>query len=280
MEEEMIEDYETIKSVLIEKKARKEKRLEEEKAEYKRLKEIGTAISDFAFKSVKTLIISIENELLQINAQLEYLRPVIDEDKEYRLRQYHEFQNKMKELIPDNLQLRFHGCPIYTAKQIIKSGEIISSVDRIGLKTSYDEDGEISVTTKKDVGASVGVYANLKNSFCLPAGCIFVLFPENEGDALLSERRTIMNNVNFKNNPERLYAILTTPENIKRVNEWCGEAGIDLGKIYDFDEFSKKLEETDVVQDAVETWKKIKNKNNKGSMVTPLSIKNIDEEER
>ena len=51
----------------------------------------------------------------------------------------------------------------------------------------------------------------------------------------------LIGNVSFKENPERLYSIITTPENIERVTEWAEKANIDLSKIHDFDGFIQEI---------------------------------------
>lgn len=176
------------------------------------------------------------NALEQIKDQISFLRPSSKEDMEYRLRQYDEFSRKMRVCIPDYLQLRFHGCPIYTAKRIIESGELSSSVDRLGIETSYDVAGQISVTTKNSLETTVQGYAGLNGNYELPAGCIFVLLPKDEFDAEIGQSM-LMNNVNIRNEPDRLFAIITTPENYEILREWCKNNNIEEEKIYDYDGF-------------------------------------------
>ena len=50
-----------------------------------------------------------------------------------------------------------------------------------------------------------------------------------------------LGNVSFKENPERLYAIITTPENIERVTEWVENANMDVSKIHDFEGFIQEM---------------------------------------
>lgn len=178
------------------------------------------------------------NALEQIKDQIFFLRPSTKEDTEYRLRQYDEFSKRMRACIPDNLPLRFHGCPIYTAKRIIESGELSSSVDRLGIETSYDVAGQISVTTKNSLETTVQSYAGLNANYELPAGCIFVLLPKDEADAE-NGKSMLMNNVNIRMEPDRLFAIITTPENYERLEEWCKNNNIEEEKIYDYDGFER-----------------------------------------
>ena len=50
-----------------------------------------------------------------------------------------------------------------------------------------------------------------------------------------------MHKTNYiKDEPNRLYSIITTKENISRVKKWCLEYGIDSDKVNTHDEFLKK----------------------------------------
>jgi len=64
------------------------------------------------------------------------------------------------------------------------------------------------------------------------------LLPKDEEDANLAEQK-LMRNVNFRKTPHRLFAIITTPENIERVKEWAKSGGINPSKVHDFDSFIK-----------------------------------------
>ncbi|HCC07306.1 MAG TPA: hypothetical protein DEP72_03985 [Clostridiales bacterium] len=173
--------------------------------------------------------------------RLEFLRPESKEDIAYRLRQCHEFPSKIRQVIPDDLPLRFHGTSIYNAKHILHDGELSSSADRIGVETSYDTNDQVSVTTKQTIETTVSSYTDLTGDYCIPAGCIFVLLPKDEidekaGDSLL------MGNVNFKSEPDRLVAIITSNENIPNIHEWSSESNVNESKIYDFDGFIQTFE--------------------------------------
>lgn len=160
-----------------------------------------------------------ENALNEINNKLIFLRPATEEDISYRLRQYDTFSKIIEELIPDELPLRFHGCSIYNAKAIIKSGGISSSVDRLGFETSYDVEDQISVTTRKTIDITVQGYADLIKDFNLPAGCIFVLMPKDKQEEQIGDS-LLMHNINFKKEPDRLFGIITTLENLDKVKTW------------------------------------------------------------
>ncbi len=238
--EKILEEFEKRKNNLIRYKATLEENLKKAIDKYHSIESSEIDKKEARLRIAQKIISIRKNALAQVEDQLEFLRPSNERDMEYRLRQYDEFSKKIKDLVPEDLPLRFHGCPIYTAKHIIESGEISSSVDRLGVETSYDTEGQISVTTKDTLDTTIHGYTHLSENF-LPAGCVFVLLPKDELDAKAGDSM-LMGNVNFKQEPNRLYGIITTPENIGKVSQWVKVSGIDLSKIHDFDEFAKSFE--------------------------------------
>lgn len=81
----------------------------------------------------------------------------------------------------------------------------------------------------------------------MPAGCIFVVLPKDDNDRESGES-LLMGNVNFKEEPSRLYAIITTPENINMVSKWCKENNVDSGKVYDYDSFALLFKQKNVIK--------------------------------
>lgn len=51
----------------------------------------------------------------------------------------------------------------------------------------------------------------------------------------------MMHNVDFSQNPEQLFGVFTTPENIKRVKEWMRLSGLNQSRVYTFDEFINEV---------------------------------------
>ena len=76
----------------------------------------------------------------------------------------------------------------------------------------------------------------MTGNYELPAGCIFVLHPKNEQEVESSEC-LLIGNVNFKENPDRLFAIITTPENVELVKEWGRASNVDSNKVHDYENF-------------------------------------------
>lgn len=183
----------------------------------------------------------IERRLYIEQQKLKYVRPNTIEDVRYRQRQEKEFQKELLKVIPQNLLLRFHATPIYSAEAIIKQKRIVPSYDTFGIKTSADVEEKISVTRADDIHMhTLPRYSDLfEYQECLPAGCIFAVFPLEETD--LEDNKWRMKKVDFSTHPEQLYKIITTPENISRVQQWCLESGLDVSYVCDYDNFVKIL---------------------------------------
>lgn len=177
-----------------------------------------------------------ENSLELVEDKLKFMRPSREEDIAYRNRQYNEFANKISALVPEDLPLRFHGCPIYAAEKIIQSGEISSSADRLGVGTSYDGAGQISVTSKDNLHITTQGYTDLIGDYSLPAGCVFVLTPNDLADEETGEHQ-MMDSVSFKSDPSRLVAVISTPENTETIRGWLQNNDLDVQKATDFDGF-------------------------------------------
>lgn len=239
---EDIKEFERKKEILLRNRESALQRVEKAKEKYENIKSDDTIDKkelrlEIAQKTIQSRIYALE----QINNQLEFLRPSSQDDIDYRLKQYSEFSKQVKSEVPDDLHLCFHGCPIYAAKHIIEDGEISSSVDRIGSETSYDVSDQVSVTTKNTIETTVQGYTGLTGNYNLPAGCIFVILPKDDNEIQTSETSMLIGNVSFKENPERLYSIITTPENIEKVTEWAEKANIDLSKIHNFEGFIQEI---------------------------------------
>jgi hypothetical protein len=174
--------------------------------------------------------------------RIDLARPRQSEDISYRDWARENLGPAIREAIPIGLPLRFHGAPIYAARDIIASGGISSSVDRLGIETSYDVADQISVTTPDSLEVSLDSYTGLsQDKYFTPAGCLFAVLPATHEDVEAGKVSMLMGNVDFKEHPEQLVGIMTTPENIYRVKEWTNSAGIDPSLVVEFKEFPNAL---------------------------------------
>ena len=176
---------------------------------------------------------SLDEAKLVVN----FIRPNLQEDIDYRNMQCSTFANNLQEVLSTNFDLRFHGTPIYFAEQIIKTGKISSTADRYdGYIKSSDGEGEISVADRDSIDRTINYFSDIVSyQQDLPSGCIFALLPKNKDDA--NTDRSTMHSVDFRKNPEQLFGIFTTPENIEQVKSWMSRDGFNPDLVYTFEEF-------------------------------------------
>lgn len=183
----------------------------------------------------------LERGLRVAQGVLEFMRPTSDEDVAYRLRVYNELPETIQASFPVSSPIRFHGSPIDRCRDIITSGGISSSVDREGISTSFDGGGYFSVSTPEMPHTTVHDYTDVLRDDCVvPTGCIFVLLPASEEDAEAGKRQ-IMGNIDFSDEPNRLFGIMTSPENIPRVQNWCETYGVEPSLVGEFFEKTDEL---------------------------------------
>lgn len=173
---------------------------------------------------------------------VEFMRiPESDEDSKYRLRIIKEFSDQVRDSVPSELPLVFHGTNnIGTVREIIKSNGLLTPEQKGESTTSFAV--QIDVTSRSNVRVSCEFAEPGVEKF-MPYGAIFAFLPKPEevekvndtGES--SEVFNGVDGVNFNQEPDRLCAIITTPENITRVQEWCEEYGLDGNKVLTHDGF-------------------------------------------
>ncbi len=177
-------------------------------------------------------------------SMLNFLRPRNKKDLDERIWAHDHLATDIQQNIPEGLPLRFHGAPIYYAEQIIKTGGLSSSEDRLGTTTSYDVAGQVSVTTPEGCSYSIqGFTDTTAEGGNLPSGCIFVLIPRSEEEAKLGETSLMMGNIDFKKENESLFGVITSEENKERVKGWLRGAELNENIVSTFNEFPQKLAE-------------------------------------
>lgn len=168
-----------------------------------------------------------------------FKRPRIKEDIKYRRIKKITFEDDLKQVLPQDCDLCFHGTTIWNTEKILKSKNISAEIDRVGKNEDVlDMSGKISVTTINNIWFTLQGFADLDN-FDYPAGCIFVMSPKNKEEIKSSKDKNIINNVDFGKEPNRLKAIITTPENIQRVKTWLEESDLNISDniVFDYDNF-------------------------------------------
>lgn len=186
----------------------------------------------------------------EIKSQEEFYRPNTKEDIAYRDKIMESFPEQLKTALSPNLDLRFHSTPINFAKQIIESRQISSTPDRYdGYTKNSDGLGEISASSRDDIVRTIRHYSRLQDyTDCLPAGCVFALFPKDKKDAE-NKDRSVMGSVDFKKNPEQLFGVLTTPENIEMVKEWMEKAELNPDLVYTHEAFLEAVKVKSGIED-------------------------------
>lgn len=185
----------------------------------------------------------IDNNI-HFKSQADFVRPIIKEDYECRYDLLTgDYRFTINDIIPDDVPLVFHGSRhLGVVLEILKSGGLFTpeqrNIDYISFATQID------VTYKSNIRTSLE-FAEPGLASCLPYGAIFVFYPEEDEYNMVlktgesSEVFGGVNGVNFLEHPERLFAVITTDENINRLKRCALEVGHDADKIVNHDDFIK-----------------------------------------
>lgn len=178
----------------------------------------------------------------------EFARVPMVEDVEYRMRMRKDFAGQVREAVPDDLHPVFHGSNnLGIVRQIIQTRGLKTPDQRGESMTSFAN--QIDVTTKADIQTSCD-FAEF-NSYWMPYGAIFAFLPKLEEEAIVREDEIAgssevfggVDGVDFKEQPERLLGIITTPENVSKLRGWCDEAGLDASKVLTHGDFIKSMQQ-------------------------------------
>lgn len=235
----MSDVYDRIQSCLKDKVKKTEERINK----FHKMLENVPVDSD-RYESLLRSINDCKQFIISTNGKLEFIRrPVDSSDIEYRHYVMENFPDRVKEIFPGDVPIVFYGTDnIATVRQILQTGGLFAPEQcNINMKSFASK---IDVTYKSNVKFSCQ-YAEPKQEV-MPYGAIFAFRPQDDelkkvfktGDSL--EVSGGVRGVNFIKEPNRLYGIITTPENIERVKAWCKESSIDPNKVYTHDAFIEK----------------------------------------
>jgi hypothetical protein len=185
-----------------------------------------------------------ENLKKRTMQDMKYMRPNTKEDIAERQEMYANFAKKVASIDPHGvLDPRIHATTLATTEESLKSGGIISSVDRAnGYMESTNLSNEISVGKIDEVQYSVNFWMDSSAySESKPCGCMFFIQPQTQEEANMIHGRQ-MHNVYFNDHPEQLKAIVTTSENIGKVQQWCRESGVNVDVVHTFESFPQVME--------------------------------------
>lgn len=180
-------------------------------------------------------------------AFVDFARVPSVEDVEERAWAKKDFAGAVSEAVPEELPLVFHGSNnIGVIRQIIQTHGLLTPDQRgVSMKSFATQ---IDVTTKNNIQTSCD-FAESGKAW-MPYGAIFAFMPRE--DEVGKVRDTLggsevfggVKGVDFKEEPERLYGIITTTENIDRLQDWCKEAGLDESKVMTHRDFLENMRET------------------------------------
>ena len=236
-------------------------------------------------------IARLENELnrwkyflAEAKLAIRYVRPNTKEDIEYRNAMADTFSDELRKVLSPKIDLRFHGTPLYFAEEILRTKQLSSTADRFdGYIKSTNRVGEISVSDRHTVNETIDIFSDVAAYYrSQPCGCIFALLPKDEQDA--TSIPYSIQNVDLSKNPEQLFGIFTTPENIERIKQDMKKAGLDPNKVFTFEEFlnevkikSEVLDRKDAFTYKVDT--PMISKEPKSSQNTPINETIVDDKE-
>ena len=185
-----------------------------------------------------------DNSKKRTEQDLKHMRPNTKEDIAERQEMYANFAKEVARLDPKGiLDLRVHATTLATTEEILKSGGLISSVDRAdGFIESTNLSNEISVGKISEIQYSVDFWMDsTAYTESKPCGCMFIVQPQTAEEAKMISGRQ-MNNVYFDQHPEQLKAIVTTSENAEKVQQWCKENGVNEDVVITFDIFPQMMD--------------------------------------
>ena len=172
-----------------------------------------------AMEEAKQKAMHWDNSKKRTEQDLKHMRPNTKEDIAERQEMYANFAKEVARLDPKGiLDLRVHATTLATTEEILKSGGLISSVDRAnGFIESTNLSNEISVGKISEIQYSVDFWMDsTAYTESKPCGCMFIVQPQTAEEAKMISGRQ-MNNVYFDQHPEQLKAIVTTSENAEKV---------------------------------------------------------------
>ena len=192
------------------------------------------------YKEILKSINTSNHRIRVLQSALDNIREPKEIDMMERIDIRNSFAEEVSKVMPDDVPVLFHGSKmIGIVEDIIRSGGLLSPKDRHMEYLSFTTG--IDVTTKNDISTTLE-FADTSEPFVFPYGAIFAFYAaEEDYDRVLSNKGSLLAGavhfVSFREEPERLLAIITTSENIERLKKVATESGIDENKIITHQEF-------------------------------------------
>lgn len=207
------------------------------------------------FKAAYTELQRWQYELNQCFLLRPFIRPNNQFEIDERNRIADTFSKDLLNIVGENSNLRFHGTPIYYAKQIIESKKISSTSDRHdGYMRSTDLSGHCSASSIKSLDRTIQFFTDFASyNRSLPCGVLFVL-NEKEGDSELRKYDEMLS-VDFEKNPEQLVAILCSNEVKNMISKWCINSNIPAEKVFTFNSFLEYAKNNNMQENIASEYK-------------------------
>lgn len=201
-----------------------------------------------AYDSTMSYISKQQRQIEDFQERLKYVRPHDEEDMKNRRELLTKFRDAVRDLYPDGYPIAFHGCcDLGRIEKILKSGGLLTPEER-GVDFESFATG-IDVTYKVDIGVTCEfAEPEVRGEKHMPYGAIFAVRPkEDEIENVVGTKgREVMNgigSVKFREEPDRLIAIITTKESAETIKNWCRQYGIDESKVQTHKQFLEKQAE-------------------------------------
>ena len=249
----------------------------EEKIEKQKSKQASFEEGSRGYDVCEQIIKNLSSSLAQMSDEIEYLRPEIEGDMAERENVKSHFKKEVDSVIPNGFPIVFHGTSnIGTVKKIIESGGLLTPEQRGVSMTSFAS--AIDVTYKNDIRVTCE-FADKSGSSLVPYGAIFAFKPqESEVENVVSTKGSEVyggvDGVSFRDEPERLFGIITTSENLERVSKWCEDNGLDKGKVFSHQSFLTNIRQVSNAQSGTKVEKLTKEEIARGREEAGLTEQN------
>ena len=201
------------------------------------------ALTTAKYKCCKAPVLK-EGYLRQIkylNEELQFARPETAVDIEERRRILKTYANTIRNTVTDEHPLWFHGVKnLASLEKILASGHLGYLEDEES--KSLTTPGTVDVTSKYSIDTTIEGFTGLSSNY-LPAGCIFVLFPKDADEVQKTQKfdsEQSIETVDFHKNPDRVYSIISTTENLSYISNLVNKYGLNENKVHSFDSFIEK----------------------------------------
>ena len=187
--------------------------------------------------SKRTLLRQIE----YLKEILRFARPETTADTEERGRILKTYANTIRNTVTDEHPLWFHGVKdLASLEKILASGHLGYREDEES--RSQTSPGTLDVTSRYSIDTTIEGFTGLSSNY-LPAGCIFVLLPKDADEIQMTKKsgsEQHIETVDFNENPDRVYSIISTTENLPYISNLVKKYGLNEKKVHSFDSFIEK----------------------------------------